>query len=152
MSAEETIGIDAADDVIDLLARRIVSRHGGFDVHRSETWNWVVTVWCGRRQQSFRDERLARAMLAAQLWTPLPQVPREPMVYTMSGFVSRKAGNHWRVDYAGRDCCVRLETKKAMMSFAEKCVARSEQHREEWIRDYGWTLERTEGVDFEYED
>lgn len=144
---------------VDELARRLDARWDServrWDVYRNALQEWAVKVESGRQTKVFSGPALAPVLSDALAWKPLPVVPRNPakvlgvdpvMEVTKSPF-----GNGWVVSGQGWFTTA-VKTKKEAQASLKKL---QELHRERcaaWLRDYGWTLTKTEGVDFRYED
>jgi hypothetical protein len=94
---------------------------------------------------------ISQALQGAVNHKPLPVVPRMPIEFLAANAEIYKSGSLWRVRYDGRDCCVGARTKRAAWDWCEMTEYANKKAREDWIANYGWTLENQEGVDFRYE-
>jgi len=122
-----------------------------WDVYRSAFGEWILTAE-DQGGQVFREAnpQFVMALTKALCWVPLPLVPRRPQRLYRAGFVAKKSGSKWRIDYEGRDAGVLCGTKKQVEEYADRAVARSVFDSDIWDATHGWTIGKTEGVDFRY--
>jgi hypothetical protein len=137
---------------VDALAATLDGKYGpdGWAMWRAAIGGWVVKIECDKSTHS--KPTISQALQLAIDHKPLPVVPRRPGLFSADGAGIYKAGKRgWRVEYRGRDCCVWLETKKIAEQWAKQEEERADKAYEYWMTNYGWTLDKQEGVDFRYE-
>jgi len=122
-----------------------------WDVYRSAGREWVLTAEMPTGQTFHEtNSQYVMVLVKALCWVPLPLVPRPPQKLCRNGFVIAKLGPKWRAAYDGRDCGVSCGTKREVEQFADRAVARSNLDSDIWDATHGWTIGKTEGVDFRW--
>lgn len=143
---------------IDGLAAQLDAMHPGWDIYRTAMGQWCVVI-CDRGAPGDRDshrisgDSLLDVLSQAIEYRFLPVVPRLPDWFDPDRAVIEKSGNEWHAYYDG-DRSQPLGTTKTKKRMVESLMERkehTERIREEWIREYGWILTKTKGVDFRHE-
>lgn len=143
---------------IDGLADQLDAMHPGWDIYRTAMGQWCVVI-CDRGAPGDRDshrisgDSLVDVLSQAVEYRFLPVVPRCPDPFDPDRAVIEKSGNEWHAYYDGdrRRSLGTTKTKKRMVEALTAWAEHTERIREEWMQQYGWTLTKTEGVDFRYE-
>jgi hypothetical protein len=136
---------------IDALASTLDGKYGpdGWSLWLTAIGGWVVKIESDKSTHS--KPTISQALQAAIDYKPLPVVPRRPSLFSASGADIYKSASLWRVRYDGRDCCVGARTKRAAWDWCEMTEYANKKAIENWEANYGWTLDKQEGVDFRYE-
>lgn len=152
-SAAET---EQAAAVFSRLASQLDAKFVRWDCYRGMSGDWLVngeSHGSGHKDVNTAGPDLITAMQAAVDFVVLPRVPRRPTVYLANGFAPVKMPSGWGLQYAGEPwfgLCV--ATKKRAVEAGQKIAARSQADHAEWMDKHGWTLSKTEGVDFRWSD
>lgn len=143
---------------IDGLAAQMDSTHQVWDLYRTVMGQWCVVIYDrgtpgDRATHRISGDSLMDVLSQAIEYRFLPVVPRCPDPFYPDRAVIEKSGNEWHAYYDGDKGYLlgTTKTKKRMLEALAERSAHTERIREEWMREYGWTLTKTEGVDFRYE-
>ena len=110
--------------------------------------DWIIAADAGQQTYNGGHRDMIAALRNAVAWRPLPIVPRRPFVYSEALFSAVKSGGRWTLLYDRSPLSYHIESKKKAMAFGRKMSERSRQQEAEWLEKHGWSLHKTEGVDF----
>lgn len=144
---------------LDNLLGQLLKKYG----NRLQVWNTSSGTWCVQiksnhldRTKNFNEPLLSTSVIAAIDYQWLPVAPRKPKKLFANGFTIRrtvsKTSSSWDAFYLDEFMFQHLGSKKECQTLIDKFIERSFEAYNNWFRDYGWTLDKTEGVDFEFSD
>lgn len=121
-----------------------------WDIYRTAMGDWHLKAEQSTQICELNADGFVEALERALQWRALPLVPRQRERLYRENFKSKKNGGKWRVTYLGRDCYVQFSTKREAESYADRQVELSISETDSWESMYGWSREKTEGVDFRW--
>lgn len=121
-----------------------------WDIYRTALGEWHLKGEQSAQTCEITADGFVEAIEEALQWRALPLVPRPRERLCREHFKPKKSGSKWRIAYLGRDCCVQCDTKRAVEALADRQVALSISETDRWESEYGWSREKTEGVDFRW--
>jgi hypothetical protein len=142
--------VELVSTVIDELVSQLDSKYEAWDLYRAHDKTWRLSIGEGRAKITFESETITAAMQKALHYISLPLVPRCPIIPNMTYFSVRKSGSYWTLEYQGRDIQYRIDTKKKAMATASLIQENAKVAHKKWEEEHGWTLNKEQGVDFEY--
>lgn len=121
-----------------------------WDIHRTAMGEWHLKGEQSTQVCELTADGFVEAIQQALEWRALPLVPRPRERLYRENFQAKKNGSKWRMTYLGRDCCVQCDTKRETHDYADRQVALSISEADSWESMYGWSRDKTEGVDFRW--
>lgn len=121
-----------------------------WDIYRTAMGDWHLKGEQSTQVCEITADGFVEAIQEALQWRALPLVPRPKERLYRENFKAKKNGSKWRMTYLGRDCYVQFDTKREAEAYADRQVALSISETDSWESMYGWSRDKTEGVDFRW--
>lgn len=150
MTSEKTTLVAPVHAIVRRLIGEMDMKFTRWDIWRTAMGEWHVKGEQSTQPFELTADGFTEALELALNWRALPLVPRPHERLYRNGFQSRKNGSKWRVSYLDRDCYIQVDTKREAEAYADRQVALSISETDSWESMYGWSRNKTEGVDYRW--
>src|SRR6056297_61469 len=150
MTLETTSSVAFVRSTVRQLVGDMDAKFTRWDIYRTAMGDWHLKGEQSTQVCEITADGFVEAIEEALQWRALPLVPRPRERLYRENFAAKKNGSKWLMTYLGRDCCVECDTKKEAEAYADCRVALSISETDSWESMYGWSRDKTEGVDFRW--
>lgn len=150
MTTENAPSVAPVESIVRQLVGDMDVKFTRWDIYRTAMGDWHLKGVQATQVCEITADGFVEAMQEALQWRALPLVPRPRERLYRENFQTKKNGSKWRMTYLGRDCYVQCDTKREAEAYADRQVALSISETDSWESMYGWSRDKTEGVDFRW--